>query len=569
MQTQKLQLTWIGKERWMRLEPRILVEDPEKSYGDSDSGNMLIHGDNLLALKALEQEYSGKVKCIYIDPPYNTGNAFEYYDDWLEHSEWLNLMRPRLDILRRLLSNDGIICVHIDDSEWHYLKCLMDECFWRDNYLVSFYVKVRYAEKTLKQDMVFNKEIEQVLIYRKSPLAKPIQQSKAYDYWKFCYRIEELWSGREEIIWGKKVIVFNQDEYRIVEYPGDEYGLKEIWASGTILDGNSSGRFFRDYLDGRYENDGYWVLYKVAGIGDDRYDHRYFTWPKKVWATKGKYYQWVPKNILESEDSVSLKSISNFYDFSASFWNCRHEWWVGFRGGKKPESLIKMLLDLCTKPGDLVLDSFLGSWTTVAVAHKMGRKWIGIELWDHAYSLSKTRIDTVIDGDSTGISKEVLWKWGGGYRFYELGPSVLARDDRGRYVINPNMNGEMLVRALCKIENFRYSPKDGDLIRHGHSTERDFIHITTRLVDQDTIDRIASKSLKENESLLIMAKSVTKDLRLPLNVQVKKIPNEILRKCEYAKDDYSLPILSETQEKLADLKSELAAVSPNRTEIWE
>lgn len=129
MSTQKLQLTWIGKDHKLRLEPRILIEDPLKSYGDPDSKNMLIHGDNLLALKALEQDFSGKVKCMYIDPPYNTGNAFEYYDDGLEHSEWLNLIKPRLEILRRLLSNDGIICVHIDDSEGHYLKCLMDEVF--------------------------------------------------------------------------------------------------------------------------------------------------------------------------------------------------------------------------------------------------------------------------------------------------------------------------------------------------------------------------------------------------------------------------------------------------------
>lgn len=165
--------------------------------------------------------------------------------------------------------------------------------------------------------------------------------------------------------------------------------------------------------------------------------------------------------------------------------------------------------------------------------------------------------------DSGGITEVTRWEGGGGYKFYELGPSVLARDERGRYVINPNMNGEILTRALCKIENFRYAPKDGDLIRHGFSTERDFIHITTRLVDQDTIDRIASKSLKNDESLLIMAKSTAMDLNLPPNIQVKKIPSEILRKCEYAKDDYSLPILSETQEKLAGFKAELSSLSSN------
>lgn len=126
---QKLELTWIGKGHKLRLEPRVLIEDTKKSYGNLDTENMLIHGDNLLALKALEQDYSGKVKCIYIDPPYNTGNAFEYYDDGLEHSEWLSLIKPRLEILRRLLSPDGIIFISIDDDECHYLKVLCDEIF--------------------------------------------------------------------------------------------------------------------------------------------------------------------------------------------------------------------------------------------------------------------------------------------------------------------------------------------------------------------------------------------------------------------------------------------------------
>ena len=162
----KLELTLIGKENRPRLEPRILLEDQEKSYHaaqrvtDKDIfDNRLIFGDNLLALKALEQEFAGKIKCIYIDPPYNTGNAFEYYDDSVEHSSWLTLMSDRLHFLRRLLRPDGFMCCHIDDSEGHYLKVLMDEVFGRSNYLTTLYVQVRYPEKTLKQDMAFHKEI--------------------------------------------------------------------------------------------------------------------------------------------------------------------------------------------------------------------------------------------------------------------------------------------------------------------------------------------------------------------------------------------------------------------------
>lgn len=409
--------------------------------------------------------------------------------------------------------------------------------------------------------MQFNKEIEQVLIYRKGIKAKIYQESSEYSYSKFCYKIEELWEWKKIILWWKETTIFNPDEYKIVEYEWDEFWLKEIWASWTILDGNSSGRFFRDYLDWRFEIDWYGVLYKVSWIGDDRYGHRYFTWPKKVWATKWKYFQWVPKEILESEDAETLKPISNYYDFAWAFWNCRLEWWVPFRWWKKPEALVKMILEFFTNEWDYVLDSFLWSGTTCAVAHKMKRKWIWIELWDHAYSLAKKRIDSIIDGDQTWISKEVNWKNGGGYKFYELGPSVMAKDERGRYVINPNMNGELLVRALCKIENFRYLPRgDGDIIKHGYSTERDFLHVTTRLIDQEAIDRIKSKYLKDDESILILAKTVADGLQLPPNIQVKKIPNEILRKCEYAKDDYSLPILTQTQEELEGLKKDILQI---------
>ena len=135
MPKQKLELTWIGKDQQPQLEPRILIEDREKSFGDRNSQNMLIHGDNLLALKALEQEFTGKIKCIYIDPPYNTGSAFEHYDDSLEHSTWLSLIRNRLEILYKLLSNDGFIFVQIDNNEMAYLKILMDEIFGRQNFV--------------------------------------------------------------------------------------------------------------------------------------------------------------------------------------------------------------------------------------------------------------------------------------------------------------------------------------------------------------------------------------------------------------------------------------------------
>ena len=164
---QRLELTWIGKDEQPQVEPRILLHDPSKDYGDPNAQNMLIHGDNLLALKALEQQFAGQVKCIYIDPPYNTGAAFEHYDDNLEHSTWLNLMYARINILKNLLADDGFFCVQIDDSEGHYLKTLLDEVFGRSNYLTTFYIQVRYPNKTLAEDSDYQKIIEQCHVYAK------------------------------------------------------------------------------------------------------------------------------------------------------------------------------------------------------------------------------------------------------------------------------------------------------------------------------------------------------------------------------------------------------------------
>ncbi len=528
----KLELTWVGKYEQKEIEPRILVENPELSYGDQDTGNMLIHGDNLIALKALEQDYAGKIKCIYIDPPYNTGSAFEYYDDGLEHSEWLNMMRPRLEILHNLLADDGFFCCHIDDSESHYLKVVLDEIFDRKNYLSSFYIRVRYPDKTLKSDMDFHKEIEQVFVYRKSECAVPNFNVDEVGFEKFTYEIKELSDGQEIVLGGKRVIKFNNSQYTIIKKQvGDEYGLKEVWASGTILDGNSSGRFFRDYLTGRYNVDGYGVLYKVFGIGDDRYDYRYFTGPQREGATKGKYYQGVPMDKLNLEKVEKKIPINSFYDMAGNFGNCRLEGGVGFRGGKKPEILLQTIMNYFTNEGDLVLDSFLGSGTTIAVAQKMNRRWIGIELGEHAYSLCKVRLDNVIDGDKTGISKDLNWQGGGGYKFYELAPSLLVSNPKLPTIkqINPEYTFEMMCEAICKLEGFKYKP-DGKF--QGKSSEQRFIHITKEFVNGEYINSLLA-NLGEGQSLLVYGTKIQSGLRLPDNIVVKKIPKDLLDKCTF------------------------------------
>lgn len=549
MQKQKLELTWVGKEKRAKLEPRILIEDPDKSYHaskrvskDDIFDNLLIKGDNLLALKALEQEYAGRVKCIYIDPPYNTGNAFEHYDDGLEHSIWLSLIRDRLEILRKLLRSDGFICVHIDDSEGAYLKILLDEVFGRNNYLSTIFIQVRYPDKTLKQDMVFHKEIEQVHIYRKEYGALPNLDRKEKSFEKFNYYIKEKSKGTEIELGRKKVILFKSDEYEIVKGVGSEDGLKEIWASGTILDGNSSGRFFRDYLTGRYTQDGFGVLYKVYGIGDDKFPYRYFTGPKKEGATKGKYYQGVPTDQLMADAESPTIPIENFYDMAGSFGNCRLEGGVDFRSGKKPEVLIEKILHHFSEKGDIVLDSFLGSGSTAAVAHKMGRRWIGIELGEHCDTHCVPRLKKVIDGeDQGGITKSVDWKGGGGFRYYNLAPSLIKFDDWGNPIINKQFDENMLVRALCKVEGFEFNPSPDEYWKQGRSTETDFIYVTTQHLTSQMLQKL-SEDVGNKNSLLICCGSFDASAESYPNLTIKKIPKAILKKCEWNHDDYSLEI---------------------------
>lgn len=542
----KLELTWYGKDEPLKIEPRLLIENTALSNcpAGQECENMLIHGDNLLALKALEKMYAGQVKCIYIDPPYNTGEAFEYYDDNLEHSTWLNLMYSRLLALRRLLSDDGFFCCQIDDSEGHYLKTILDEIYGRTNYLTTIYVRVRYAEKTLKQDMAFHKEIEQIHVYRKTALAKPKLSVVESGYEKFKYKISTHSEPTKTLsLGGKTVEIFEKDAYEIVEEDGSEYGLKEIWASGTILDGNSSGRFFRDFLTGRYNDDGYGVLYKVYGIGDDRYDYRYFTGPNRDGATKGKYFQGVPIDKLESGNMTKELPINGFLDLAAYFGNCRHEGGSEFRGGKKPEILIKELLSHFSEPGDLVLDSFLGSGTTAAVAHKMRRKYIGIEMGEQCYSLCQPRLNRVISGDKTGISTNVDWQGGGGYHFYELAQSLINTDPFGEYVINTDFDAETLAAAMALHEGFSYQPDSVLFWKQSVGNENSYLFVTTRHLSSIYLDSIKD-TMEDGEYLIVACRSYDSGLEKAYpSITIKKIPQMLLDRCEFGKTDYNLNIV--------------------------
>jgi adenine-specific DNA-methyltransferase len=327
-------------------------------------------------------------------------------------------MKNRLEVAKQLLRDDGFFCCHIDDHEGQYLKVLLDEIFGRDNFLTIFNIRVRYPDKTLKQDMDFHKEIEHIHIYRKSPRARPNLNEKDTTVDKYVYYFKELKPGKEIMLGGKKVVVFQPDEYKLEKGEPSFDGRKEIWASGSILDGNSSGRFFRDFLTGRYEIDGYGVAYKVYGVGDESGGYRYFTGPNKKGATKGKYYQGVPSK--QEEGDKSTTPINNYYDLAGSFGNCRSEGGVELRSGKKPELLLQLLVHHFSYEGDIVMDYHLGSGTTVAVAHKMSRQFIGIEQLDYGSNDSVARLSNVMKGEQTGISKDVGWEGGGSFVYAEL-----------------------------------------------------------------------------------------------------------------------------------------------------
>lgn len=557
MATQKLELTWVNKDKNQPIETRLLIKNDKLGHSNITNllssvteGNMIIHGDNLLALEALSKTHSGMVDFIYIDPPYNTGKAFDEYDDNLEHSIWLNLMYRRMILLKKLLKETGVICCHIDDSESHYLKVVMDEVFGRANYLNSFYIQVRYPGKTLAEDSDYQKVIEQVLTYavdkKKVNLNRPTEE---YSIDKFKYRIIEKGPGQEIELGHKKVVIFKPDEYDIQEIEPCLTGLKETWATGSLSRVKASaGEFFELYLGERKAIDGLGCLYKVYGIGEDGLGYRYISGPKKETANKGKFYSGIPlKRLDELKSGKSMKSVPvpNFYDFAGAFGNCRLEGGVGFKGGKKPEIFLKKLLEFYTKEGDLVLDSFLGSGSTIAVAHKMNRRWIGIEMGEHAYTLVKPRMDLIIDGkDKTGISKEVKWQGGGSYDFYELAPTLINSDMFGEPIINKDYNPDMLAAAVALHEGFIYNPDPNIFWKQSKSNENAYLFVTTKHLS-DLIIKEIEKQMADDEFLLIACKSFDKSaINISDKIKIKKIPQMLLGKCEFGKDDYSLNIVN-------------------------
>lgn len=516
---QKLELTWIGKDQEVKLEPRILIEDPNKSYGDQNSQNMLIYGDNLLALKALEQDFAGLIKCIYIDPPYNTGSAFEHYDDNLEHSTWLSLIKPRLEILKTLLHpTEGSIWISIDDDESHYLKVLCDEVFGRSNFVSNVIWEKKYSPQNDAKWLSDSHDHILVYAYNKSawrPYLLPRTEEANARYKNPDNDPRGVWKNAD---------LTAKDPF--------EYGLYEI-----------IGPTGKKFLPG---NNRHWV-YSKSRVEEMIADNR-------IWfGADGNNKPALKKFLTEVQDGTVAKTIW-FRTEVGDNQEAKKEINILFPGDQfgtpKPERLIKRILELSSKPGDWVLDSFLGSGTTSAVAHKMGRKHIGIEFGEHASTHCLPRLKKVVDGnDGLPLSGALNWHGGGGFKFYNLAPSLLRKDSFGNFVIDEQYNANMLAAAMCKHEGFKYSPDESIYWKQGKSTETDYIFVTTGFVTKEQLDSIHAQ-MTENESLLICAKSFAPGSESHYsNITIKKIPQMILGKCEFGKDNYDLNIVKATVEE--------------------
>lgn len=574
---QKLELTWIGKEKRTRLEPRILIENKEISYraealapmqGDlladvqtkSTANNLLIHGDNLLALKALETSHAGAVKCVYIDPPFNTGQAFEHYDDGVEHSLWLSLMHQRLTIIKTLLSEDGLLWVHLDDSEVHYLKVMLDEIFGRDKF-VSHVSYERSSAAGIGQGGFLVDTSEHILCYRKQRLnAHSVKNSFDLDL-KTIKRYNKVLvrKGEKKLVRefqsksnGLPVLVYEHEGFEIETVSLKNYEERKAEINSQLVnsfDGlfrtnqiQKENSFQRDLVAGMDKKKLYSVTYTPSR-------GKFEGEKTELFYYNAELFSWL-KDTADTADGKIVKNtnLTNFWrheDIPKA--DIANEGGVNFSRGKKPEQLLKRIIDISTNPGDLVLDSFGGSGTTGAVAHKMGRRWIMIELGEHCQTHIVPRLKRVIDGeDQGGISKTVGWLGGGGFRYCTLAPSLLKRDQWGNWVINPAYNGEMLAEAMCKHMGFTYAPSQEHYWMHGHSSETDFIFVTTGSLSHDQL-RLISEEVGNERTLLICCKAFMADAETLPNLTLKKIPRAILGKCEWDHDDYSFSI---------DLKSE-------------
>lgn len=519
----KLELTWVGKDKKISVEPRILIENKDLSYSrerelystlpnDCTDGNILIHGDNLLALKSLEQDFAGKIKCVYIDPPYNTGSAFSTYDDNLEHSTWLSLMKPRLELLRRLLSDDGSIWISIDDDEQAYLKVLCDEVFGRNNFVCNVIWQKKFSPQNDAKWLSDNHDY--ILVYAKNKglwrpylLERSAEANSRYKNpdndprgpWSSSDMSVRTYSSNCDYpITTPSGRVVNPPESRCWSVTPETFKRlceeNKIWFGPKGNNAPRIKRFLTDVKQGMTAT----TIWFRDDVGDNQ------------------------------EAKREVKAFNNEVVFATP----------------KPERLIRRVLELATKPGDWVLDSFLGSGTTAAVAHKMRRHWIGVELTNVAYTHDVQRLKKVIDGnDQGGITKSVEWRGGGGYKFYELAPTLIVNDSYGQPIINKEYSPEMLTAAIAKHEGYRLEETPECFWKQAKSEQSSYLFVTTRHVSVEMAKSILTE-MKLDEFLLIVCRSYDGDVaNLDSRIAIKKIPQSLLKNCEFGVRDYDFHIV--------------------------
>ena len=395
-------LNWLTRDEDIRAAQkvpyRLLEEASRLSTGNQSTGDMLIQGDNLEALKALLPFYAGRVKCIYIDPPYNTRSAFEHYDDNLEHTQWLAMIWPRLELLRDLLTEDGSIWVSIDDNEGHYLKVIMDDVIGRSNFIGHVVWQKLY---TIKNSAKYLSDMhDHLLVYARS-------------------------KGK----WRRNLLP--RTDRSKENYSNPDSDPRGVWTTNAIQARNyySLGSYEIIAPSGRSHRPPVGTYWRISKVTFDELNEDRRIW----WGQSGDSIPRVKKFLSEVKQGVVP---ATWWPHNDAGTNAEAKQEVRKLIGEeeeifltpKPEKLIKQILMIATNPNDLVLDSFLGSGTTAAVAHKMGRRYIGIEMGEHAVTHCAPRLQKVIEGEQGGISKSVDWQGGGGFRFYRLGPPVFDGD---------------------------------------------------------------------------------------------------------------------------------------------
>ena len=537
------------------------MEEPDKSYHakhrvtDSDIfDNKLIFGDNLLALKALEQEYAGKVKCVFIDPPFNTGGAFEHYDDGLEHSVWLDLMTRRLQLLRSLLCAEGAIVVNLDDSEMAYCKVVLDQIFGRSNYITTIVVEAATGSSFKAANMGPLDTVQYLLFYAKDKSEFLYKQqyvvreavdlqhfsrfvenfdSDAED-WKFTSINDHILSqlgyleGTVQARWNSIKKDLGEAAKEIVERKATQFAIENAYRVFETKTLQKPAKYLKQKIEESM------TIEHPLRVPREKFDDLYLYRGRQIYFLKNSIGQ------VDGIEGTVIPITTLWNDIPTN--NLQREGGVSFPSGKKPEALLRRIIEMITDEGDIVLDSFAGSGTTAAVAHKLKRRWITVEVGAHAETHIIPRLKTVVDGsDPAGITGIVNWQGGGGFRYYKVAPSLLEQDAWGRWVVNKDYNPEMLTEAICKLEGFTYAPSDTAFWQQGYSTESDFIYVTTQTLSLEQLQAL-SDDIGQDRTLLVCCSAFRcKADRFP-NLTLKKIPKMVLSRCEWGHDDYSLNV---------------------------